>query len=216
MARDATLTRERLLRAGERLFAEHGIDAVRVREINQLARQRNSSALHYHFGSREGLLAAILARHRDPIEAMRATMLDQLEVQHRTDDLRALVETLVTPFAAQLATESGRDYLRIIPQMIGRLDLPVGALPEAFGPHGIRRTLRYAHRCLPGFPTVLREERLAQAMEFVSHTIARRAHDLELGVPCRLPEDDFVENVVDMTVGTLTAPTTIALRPAPR
>ena len=92
------MTRERLLRAGERLFAERGIDGVRVREINQLAGQRNSSALHYHFGSRDGLLDEIKLSHRTPIEARRIAMLDGLERDGRTDDLRALVETLVLPF----------------------------------------------------------------------------------------------------------------------
>lgn len=199
------MTRERLLRAGERLFAEHGIDAVRVRELNQLAGQRNSSALHYHFGSRDGLLDTILANHREPIEARRSAMLDALEREHRTHDLRALVETIVVPLAAELGTESGRDYLRILPQVIGRLGHPVGKIPEGFGPRGIRRTLRYAHACLPEMDPTLREERLAIAMEAATNAIARRAHDIDLGIPLRLPEEEFVANLVDMTVGAITA-----------
>jgi AcrR family transcriptional regulator len=206
MARDATVTRERLLRAGERLFAERGIDGVTVREINQLAGQRNSSALHYHFGSREGLLSEIRARHREPIEERRIAMLDALEREQRTDDLRALVESIVYPFAAELATESGRDYLRILPQVTDRLRIPVGKLPPTFGPHGIRRTLRYAHRCLPEFDAVLREERLAVATEFATNMIARRAQEIDTGVEFRFPEEQFLANLVDMTVAALVAP----------
>ena len=62
MARDPGPARRSLVAAGERLFAERGIRAVSLREINKAAGQRNSSALHYHFGSREGLLRALLAR----------------------------------------------------------------------------------------------------------------------------------------------------------
>lgn len=206
MGRDATVTRERLLRAGERLFAQHGVDGVRVREINQMAGQRNSSALHYHFGSRAGLLDAIRDRHRGPIEARRIAMLDALETEGRTDDLRALVETLVLSFAVELGTESGRDYLRILPQITGRLGLPVGKLPDEFGRDGIRRTLRYAHRCLPQLPPTMREERLAMVMEFVTYAVSRRAQDIDLGGPFRLPEEQFIANVVDMSVGALVAP----------
>lgn len=206
MARDATETRESLLRAAERLFAQQGVDGVRVREINQLAGQRNSSALHYHFGSRDGLLAAIRARHRQPIEDRRAALLDALERDGRTDDLRALVETFVIPFSAELATESGRDYMRILPQIVGRLGLPVGQIPDGFGPGGLRRTLRYAHQCLPGLPRSLREERLAVAMEFVTYSVSRRAQDIDGGNPFRLPEEQFIANLVDMAVGALTAP----------
>jgi AcrR family transcriptional regulator len=216
MARDATVTRERLLRAGERLFAQRGIDGVTVREINQLAGQRNSSALHYHFGSREGLLAEIRAQHREPIEVRRVAMLDALEREQRTDDLRALVETIVYPFATELATDSGRDYLRILPQITGRLRIPVGKLPPTFGPHGIRRTLRYAHRCLPDFDPVVREERLAVVSEFATNMIARRAQEIDIGVTFRFPEEQFLANLVDMSVGSLVAPVGSSARPASR
>ena len=208
MARDATVTRERLLRAGERLFAQHGSDAVRVREINVLARQRNSSALHYHFGSRDGLLGAILARHREPIEARRSAMLDRLEADGRTDDLRAIVETMIVPFTGELATGSGRDYLRILPQVTGRLQLPAGKLPDTFGRDGIRRSLRYAHRCLPELTPKWREERLVVVIDFMAYATSRRAHDIELGAPFRLPEEQFIANIVDMLVGGLLAPVT--------
>jgi AcrR family transcriptional regulator len=63
MARDGTPTRERLLDAAQHLFARRGVDAVPIRQINELAGQRNASALHYHFGSCQALLVAIVERH---------------------------------------------------------------------------------------------------------------------------------------------------------
>ena len=205
MGRDATVTRERLLRAGERLFAEEGVDAVRVREINQHAGQRNSSALHYHFGSRDGLLDTILRLHREPIEIRRIAMLDACDVAGRSGDLRSVVETIIVPFAGELATEAGRDYLRILPQVTGRLRIPGGKLPDTFGRDGIRRSLRYAHRCLPELSPTWREERLAVAIDFMSYATSRRAHDIETGAQFRLPEEQFIANVVDMSVGALLA-----------
>jgi AcrR family transcriptional regulator len=205
MGRDATVTRERLLRAGERLFAEQGVDAVRVREINQHAGQRNSSALHYHFGSRDGLLDTILRLHREPIEVRRIAMLDACDAEGRSGDLRDVVETIIVPFAGELATESGRDYLRILPQVSGRRSLPGGRLPDTFGPDGIRRSLRYAHRCLPDLTVTMREERLAVMIDFMTYAISRRAHDIETGEQFRLPEEQFIANVVDMSVGALLA-----------
>lgn len=206
MGRDATQTREQLLRAGEHLFARHGIDGVRVREINQLAHQRNSSALHYHFGSRDGLLEAILARHREPIEVQRAAMLDALDADPDAVDIRAVVETIVVPFSAELATESGRDYLRILPQVSPRRSLPAGKLPDSFGPDGIRRSLRYAHRCLPHLDAIRREDRLANVIDFMTYSVSRRAHDIEMRGPLRLPEEQYIANLVDMSVGALRAP----------
>lgn len=206
MGRDASATRERLIEAGTRLFAEQGIDAVRVREINDLAGQRNASALHYHFGSREGLLQAILAEHREPMERHRIAMLDDLERQGRTRDLRAIVATMVLPLTAELATGKGRAYLRILPQYIGRYSPSFSNLTSAYGPDGIRRTVALALACLDGVPDDERATRVDLTMEYVTYAVARRAREIDEGSPLRLPEERFVEVVLDLAVGGLATP----------
>jgi AcrR family transcriptional regulator len=55
-------TRARLLDAAVLLFAERGLGGVSLREINEAAGQRNTNALHYHFGDRDGLIGAIVER----------------------------------------------------------------------------------------------------------------------------------------------------------
>ena len=57
-----TNTRDKLVSAAERLFAARGADNVSLREINRAAGQKNVAALHYHFGSRRGLMVAIFER----------------------------------------------------------------------------------------------------------------------------------------------------------
>ncbi len=47
-------TRERLLVAATRAFAEHGVANASLLDITRQAGQRNRGAVHYHFGSREG------------------------------------------------------------------------------------------------------------------------------------------------------------------
>ena len=48
--------RDALRRSAEQLFAAHGVDGVSLRQITREAGQRNTTALQYHFGSRDGLL----------------------------------------------------------------------------------------------------------------------------------------------------------------
>lgn len=55
-------TRDLLLDAATRLFAERGVDNVPIAEIVRAANQRNTSAIHYHFGNRDEVLRAVLAR----------------------------------------------------------------------------------------------------------------------------------------------------------
>lgn len=52
-------TRGRLLQAAATLFAEHGVDAVSVDAVAEAA-QRTSGAVYAHFGSKQGLLLALL------------------------------------------------------------------------------------------------------------------------------------------------------------
>src|SRR6201982_438508 len=71
----SSATREALLAAAERLFAERGMYAVSNRQISEAAGQGNNAAACYHFGSRTDLLRAIESKHRAPIEDLRAETL---------------------------------------------------------------------------------------------------------------------------------------------
>jgi AcrR family transcriptional regulator len=62
-------TRDRLLKAGERLFADRGFRKVTVREICRAA-HANVAAVNYHFGDKLGLYREVL---QVAIDAMRAT-----------------------------------------------------------------------------------------------------------------------------------------------
>jgi AcrR family transcriptional regulator len=74
----AALARDKLMRAAERLYAEHGFANVSVRKIGETAGQRNKSAVQYHFTSRDELILAILARHAAAIEKHRSKMVAAL------------------------------------------------------------------------------------------------------------------------------------------
>ena len=64
-----TETRDRLLKAAERLFADRGFKRVTVRDICRAARA-NVAAVNYHFGDKLGLYREVL---QSAIDAMRAT-----------------------------------------------------------------------------------------------------------------------------------------------
>ncbi|WP_169948021.1 helix-turn-helix domain-containing protein [Microbispora sp. H11081] len=123
MAAESTV--RRLVDAAERLFAERGIDAVSLREINAVAGQRNSTALQYHFGDRAGLLKAVLAKHRPEIEARRHQLLDEYEARGPLPPAcarRTLAAALVRPAAAKLSDpDGGRAYLRVMEQLVHRM-----------------------------------------------------------------------------------------------
>jgi AcrR family transcriptional regulator len=71
-------TRERLLDAAERLFATRGFDGTSLREVTAAA-SANVAAIHYHFGSKEELLRAVLSRIVAPVNSERLRLLEKAE-----------------------------------------------------------------------------------------------------------------------------------------
>ncbi|CAB4617111.1 unannotated protein [freshwater metagenome] len=201
MPRDATATRLSLLREAERLFARQGLHQVPTREIVQAAGQRNSSALNYHFGSRSGVLDAILSLHGDPTDIKRGELLALVGPEGSTRDL---VAALVVPYAAHLATEEGRDYLRIVPQLSSRFSLWNQGSP------GTGEQLIAILSILEARPQSLspeiRQERIVALIMLMTLAMSERARVLEQGPVVNLDEPACISNLTDVLVGILEAP----------
>ena len=85
--------------AAERLMAERGIDAVPLRDVLEAAGQRNKSAAHYHFGSREGLIRGIIETRMAPIDDARRELLANAAESSRSLSTADLVAALVEPLS---------------------------------------------------------------------------------------------------------------------
>jgi AcrR family transcriptional regulator len=199
--RDATATREALLRQAERLFARRGLYQVQVREIVQAAGQRNVSALNYHFGSREGVVEAILARHGEPTDVARGEL---LAVVGRDGSTRDLVAALVVPYTAHLETPDGRDYLRIVAQLSATFS-SWRVLGPGTGPRLIE-ILTILEGRTAGLPEALRSERVVELIMLMTVAASERARVLEKGPDQELDHATFAANLTDVLVGVLEAP----------
>ena len=204
MPRDATETRSRLIAEAERLFAEQGIWRVRVQDIVVAAGQRNSSALTYHFGSRRGVLDAILRDHGEPIDRNRGEVWAALD----DDQTPALIEALVQPLIRRLAPSSGRCYLRIVAQLsaeFSRWD---------FDPTHVLANLNAILRLLRDRATVAdkaqRDERVLGMIQLMTASLAERARRIEAGDPLATNDDVYSANLVDMLTGIIEAPSRTA------
>ena len=203
-------TKERLLQAGERLFAKEGIHRVRLRELNELAGQRNSSALHYHFGSRDGLVTAILTRHQELVDGRLGERLDELEAAGKPAPIRALVEAIVRPLSGELETRSGRDFLRIVPQVLPALSRNLRSGRPAPTTTETQRLLDLLERGMGALPPPVRRERLVAYALVLTGILADRALQIESGRPMVLDSEQFVAHLVDTIAAALTAPSTVA------
>jgi AcrR family transcriptional regulator len=89
-----SLTRDRILEAAKVMFAEHGVEGVSLRELTVRAGV-NLAAVHYHFGSKEGVLAELFARSSKPIVKWRLELLGKVR---RTSDGRPVLEDVLDAF----------------------------------------------------------------------------------------------------------------------
>ena len=200
LAPNPEATRQQLIGAAETLFATRGIDAVSLREITVAAGVRNSTALQYHFGDREGILRAVLRKHYPDVELRRHALLDEYETG-ATSELRPLVAAFVRPAASKLADQDGgREYLRIMAQLVNRPEIRVA---EPVRSDRNDSTYRWRQLVAPHLPevAVTRLHRRFTAIRVTFIELARRAE-------VRPARDDrlFTSHLIDLVTGVLDAP----------
>nr|BFE34145.1 TetR family transcriptional regulator [Actinomadura rugatobispora] len=184
--------------AGARLFATEGVDRARTRDIVERAGQANDSAITYHFGSRGGLLAAILKAGVERMEPGRAASLGPL----RTAPLRAVVAAIVEPTAAELRTEQGRDFLRIVVQVAGQAGIRGHNLPPLIKDTALAAQLAALEdRCRAFLTETLAQERISVFIAFLTAALADRVGRAD----SHLGHDAFVRDLTDMLTAALAA-----------
>ena len=199
MSRDATETRAKLIRAAERRFARDGVAGARLSAILREAEQANESAVNYHFGSRDGLLIAIVAKHMGRMESRR--------VEPASGDLLQLVREIVEPTARLLASEDGRDYLRIIDQLSGYTGIGGQSFAEPLrGTILERQLIALQEHLRPPLGRRVADARVATMVLFLTTSLAGRARSVESGRRRpTLGQARYVEELVLMLHGALAA-----------
>jgi AcrR family transcriptional regulator len=199
-------TRGALVRAATVAFASDGVYAASLVEVTRRAGQRNRGAVHYHFGSREGLLVAVLEQHTAFLAAREGELLAQAR-EAPPDDLSSVLEAIVRP-AVELAETgpSGRDYLVIVGELVEQYDRLDPAVREALHHTGGYAVYGLLAERLPVTDDALLNERLALITGFILRSVADRARQTTTRGRAQLPTERFVRNLVAMAVGMATAP----------
>jgi AcrR family transcriptional regulator len=159
-------TKERLLDAAERLFAERGFEGTSVREVTQAA-ATSVSAANYHFGSKLALLRETLRRRVEPINARRMAQLDALErdAAGRGLTVEEIIDAWLRPLFEERATrtEATATVRFVAARLYAERPALVATLKkELFGPVS-DRFLPALARALPG----RRQEEIGVGFQFV-------------------------------------------------
>ena len=196
-------TRQLILTAAERLFAEHGISAVPLRDIGIAAGQRNHAVVQYHFGDRDEVVKAIMESRGAESEASRTDMVADLMLGGAVPTVRDVVSAFVRPLAIHLHPDN--HYLAFLSLYIteeggyeGLGDVQAGASVITL------RTL--LSRLLPQIPEAVLEERWWVTLTSAVHTLARyhSAHRKRARLPARI--DVLIDDLVTFLSAGLMAP----------
>ena len=199
-------TAERILKTAERLYALKGVNSVSTREISREAGQKNHSALHYHFGSEEDLINAILDYRMIPLNRAREQRLIHLSSGDNTRDIRALLSAYIAPFAHELLNPPEHRYyisvlLQLCSQHSGRRIVASNRRRSS------AQALLAGHLCdvMAPLSPVVAQRRLSWVERLVVNAVAdwdqqHRVGDIELN-PQSLTQ--LTEQLLDFLVGGL-------------
>lgn len=157
-----------MIEAAERIVAEQGIGAMSLRAVQAAAGQRNKSAAQYHFGSRDGLVEAVVALRMAPINVRRRELLEALG---DTPTLHDLVDALVRPSAEAVLETEGSHWARFV--LAGFTDPTVaGVVRRSIEGEAYRDVLGRLTDALDHLPEPLRRGRVDQALGLAFVTLA--------------------------------------------
>lgn len=200
-------TRAKLLDAARRLYAERGVFSVSLAEVVRAAGQRNTSAIHYHFGNRDRLLLAILEPQAETLRVRRAELLEKARAG---DAPEAIVEALVRPLV-ELAREGWRSraWMKIGLELADHRERVTPAVVDVLFHGGGGEVLDVLALRLPPMPPHLWELRRDLCIGFVARAATTRAgiiDDHHGRLTNQLDDDTFVTNLVEMFLGAIRAP----------
>ncbi len=197
-------TERRLILAAERLFAERGVDAVSLRAIN-VAAGTNVASLHYHFGSKEALLEALIRERSQEVSQRRAERLARLEAGKRVS-ARRLAEAFVLP-VAEMGGTGGEAWVRFIAGLVSSGHPALSIVTHGFFDQA-RRFNALLRKLHPEWSDATVLFRLSQAMYLTFAVLGDepRVRAALAAGGARISHDEIVDQLIDLVTATLSGP----------
>ena len=166
-------TRGRILETAERMFAQRGFEATSVRALTKEA-DVNLAAVHYHFGSKEGLIEAVLRRRIEPMAEERLRRFQLLAARDQIE-VRDVISAFVEPAVRLSRDHSGGQHL--MPMLVRTYTEPnqhVQAVLEESAAPQFEQFFGLLQRCLPSYS----HEELSWRVHFLIGAMAHAMADV--------------------------------------
>ena len=150
--------RQRVLEAAEELFAQHGFDAVSIRDITNHC-GANVAAINYHFGGRDKLVAEVMLRYIEPINQERLARLEAARGKWhgKAVPLEELIDAFVRPLVSRVKKSELSE--RLFYKLCGRVfSEHIDSLPAQVEAHFAPVIERFHQAFATSLPGVNKEE----------------------------------------------------------
>ena len=202
-----SFAREKILRAAEAAFADHGFTGTSLRQIVERANV-TQALVTYYFGSKEALFKEVFLRRGQEIATKRLEALKALRATGKPLQLHHVVACYIKPAIEMRRTREGRAFIRLQarmhtepPRFADRLRREVydqtarefhAAIREA-APHLSARTAYWRMVLVIG-------------AYLYAHSDAHRLEKMSAGVCSTRDLDEMLEQITTFVVGGLMAP----------
>ena len=111
-------TRERIKISARRLFAEHGVEAVSVRDIIAAAGAKNGGSLNYYFGSKDALIGELLTDLFREMSDAWLLGLSEIDRNGGPQSVREIVRIILDPPVPMLVSDDSPTAARFLASML--------------------------------------------------------------------------------------------------
>jgi AcrR family transcriptional regulator len=204
-------TKERILDAAERLFADQGFKSTSMRNITQEA-DVNLAAVNYHFGSKLTLFSAVLARRINPVNEERIARLEAIEEETPEGplDLEAVLRAFLQPILqmSRIFEDQGMSLLKLARRAHTDQNPEVRSALTGLFEKVFLRFHQAFQRALPEVPPQELAVKMFYVVGAMIQTMAwsHRPSWLEKGEMRPLGFDDVLEGLIRFAAAGLRAP----------
>jgi AcrR family transcriptional regulator len=178
-----TETKQKILDSAEKLIAERGYTATSLRHIISDAGV-NLASVHYHFGSKEELLDALVLRKANPVNEKRLALLDQYAAEAEgAPSLEKVLDAFLTPMAE--AANRNPQFVRVMGRIMTE-GLLLAVIQKNFQPM-LARFIAALRQALPH----LSDEEFQWRIQFMQGAMAYTM--------CGAPAGDFEARILRLS-----------------
>jgi AcrR family transcriptional regulator len=202
-----SFARDRILKAAEMAFAEHGYAGTSLREIVKRAHV-TQALITYYFGSKEALFKEVFLRRGREIATQRLAALNALRQQRKPFTLTDVVASYLRPALEMRSTREGRAFIRLQSRMHTEPPRFADRLRRDVYDDTVREYLSAIRKAAPHLsePTAYWRMVLLIGAYLYAHSDSHRLEKMSGGLCTTDDLDEMLRQITAFVVGGLMAP----------